>query len=139
MSRFEPFNLKRHKVVLHPECCMRKINRALGHRIGSSGATNLGLQLSPPIILETKDGDMEHCIFKALTRHKVLDEAESGVAHVGEGGLEAPVFWDLLLSVEQLLLEHLALGRVRGDGAAGDDRTAANVAILLVVKADPCV
>ena len=55
---------------LHPECCMRKMDSILGHRIRSTRSANLSLQFSSMIILEAKQGDLSTA-HKILKHHKI--------------------------------------------------------------------
>ena len=55
---------------LHPECCMRKKEVILGHRIRSTRSANLSLQFSSMIILEAKQGDLSTA-HKILKHHKI--------------------------------------------------------------------
>lgn len=110
----------------------------LGHGIGSSETANLSSQLPLSIILETEKCDMEHSVHNILTGHQALDEAKPGVANVGEGCCQVAVAGHTLLPAEQLLVEHLALGRPSCAAARGN-RAAANVPAVATVEANQCV
>lgn len=97
-------------------------------------------------LFEGKQGDMEHStvLHIILSTQDVVQQRESAVAHVGQrSGLPSqprPVLWVRVLAAAQLLREHLALRWPPCGGVAtGGDRAAANVSVLVPMKANPRV
>ena len=81
---------------------MRKKDSILGHRIRSTRSANLSLQFSSMIILEAKQGDIEHgSLMFILTLNDILNEAIPAVTHVGKSGLQMLVaLFHLFLATE---------------------------------------
>ena len=109
---------------------MREQHGVLGHRIGPGAGPSFCPELSLAIILEAKQGEMEHAVDSLLVPQDVLDEAKSVVAHVGESR-PSPSSQLMVWVPHPVLLGHLPVGLLQCAAAIaeGGNLAGADVAI----------